>query len=147
MTGAIDWQCEDDIVLMDLEFPANGFAALRLRAQHGVEVRVVRAPTGRPDRIASAVDSRTRLVIASAVSHHRGYRFDLDVLADIVHAAGALLLVDATQAAGAIRVSGRRADFVVAATYKWLLRAHALPSYVSMSGMPPSPRRTSAGRA
>ncbi len=55
-----------------------------------------------------------------------GARVDLDRVAPAVHAAGAALVVDATQAVGAmpVEVARWRPDFLAFPTYKWLLGSY-----------------------
>ncbi len=122
---ALPWQPGDNLVTDDLEFPTTIFAALRLGGR-GIEPRIVRGRRGvfTPEDVAVRVDSRTRLVCVSLVSFHSGLRLDLAHLADLVHARGALLLVDVAQAAGAVPVDGAAADFLVGCAFKWLLGAH-----------------------
>jgi len=69
------------------------------------------------------VDDRTRLVQVSQVSYVNGFRFDLKEVADIVHDHGAKLLVDSTQALGALvtDVKEEDVDYVSAAPYKYLM--------------------------
>ena len=124
---SVDWRRGDNIVLSDLEYPTNAYAAIKLQ-ERGVEMRVVAARGGAIalEDLADRLDARTRVVVASLVSFKSGFRFDLDALADVVHDAGAWLLVDAVQALGATPVDATRADFVVAATYKWLLGSHGI---------------------
>lgn len=123
----IDWCPGDNILVNDLEYPTNAYAGLRLAAR-GVETRVVpaRGDIVDLDDLADRIDGRTRLVIASLVSYKSGFKHDLERLAAVVHAGGAQLLVDAVQAVGAIPVEAGDADFLVAASYKWLLGSHGV---------------------
>ena len=122
---AIDWQPGDNVVTGEAEFPSNVLGPLAL-GRRGVETRIVRSPGGRYayDVLERLVDGRTRLVIASAVSFRTGFRVDIARVAAAAHAAGALLLVDATQAFGVVPVSLAPADVLVASTFKWALAVH-----------------------
>jgi selenocysteine lyase/cysteine desulfurase len=62
----------------------------------------------------------------SQVSYLTGQRVDLARCAEIAHAAGAWLAVDATHALGAAPVPGQLCDFVVSSCYKWLLATHGV---------------------
>jgi selenocysteine lyase/cysteine desulfurase len=73
------------------------------------------------DRLAEAVSGDVSLVAVSAVQSADGRVADLDAIEAAASAAGALTLVDATQACGWLPVDAARFDFVVVATYKWLL--------------------------
>ncbi len=59
----------------------------------------------------------------SQVSYVNGFRVDLAEVADVAHVHGAKLLVDATQAVGALKVDYKRdgADYVSVAPYKYLM--------------------------
>lgn len=124
---SVDWRRGDNIVLSDLEYPTNAYAAIKLQ-ERGVEMRVVPATGGAIalEDLADRLDARTRVVVASLVSFKSGFRYDLDALARVVHDAGAWLLVDGVQALGATPVDATPADFVVGATYKWLLGSHGV---------------------
>src|SRR4029077_2888799 len=66
---------------------------------------------------------RTRLVSTSLVRFDDGVLLDAAKVAQACHSVGAMLLLDAAQCAGAMRIDVRAlgADFVTAAGYKWLL--------------------------
>ena len=53
-----------------------------------------------------------------------GQRIPLQQLAEAVHRRGALLVLDATHAAGVVRVDASCADVVISSCYKWLLGTH-----------------------
>ena len=115
----------DSVVWDDLDFPSNAAVWFNLERARGVKNRIVRSAQGRVDLsdFERLVDSSTRLVTVSHVSHTNGYVHDLKSLADLAHARGAYLHVDGIQAVGAIGVDVREAgiDFLTAGTYKWLL--------------------------
>ncbi len=74
------------------------------------------------DRIARYVDERTAAISVSHVQFLTGHRLDLRALADLAHAHGALLIVDATQSAGQAPedVAADDVDVLLAGSYKWL---------------------------
>ncbi|WP_248960645.1 aminotransferase class V-fold PLP-dependent enzyme [Sphaerisporangium perillae] len=123
----IRWMPGDNIVFAQSEFPSTAFAAVHL-AELGVERRVVTGEDGLvpTETYAAQMDERTRLVVASLVSYENGFLVDLPALAAAAHERGALLFVDAVQAAGAVPFDAGVADFLCAGTYKWLLGAHGL---------------------
>lgn len=115
----------DNVVVDDYTYWSSRVPWL-LRARRGVEVRRVAA---RPDAtialddIAAAVDGRTRAVSITAVAWQSGFRHDLAAVAEIAHAAGALLIVDTAQHAGAARLELAAAgvDLASGLAMKWLL--------------------------
>ncbi len=116
------------------EFPSLCYAFDRLARASGLVVEEVPRPED-GDWTASLLAAIGRpgappLTIATLTPSHwtDGGLIDLDRLAPAVHAAGAALVIDATQAAGAVPVDvGRwRPDFLAFPTYKWALGPYAL---------------------
>jgi selenocysteine lyase/cysteine desulfurase len=74
------------------------------------------------DELVGLIDDHTAVVAISHVEFGSGQRYDLCRLSEAAHSSGALLVVDATQSAGAIPIDVSRegVDVLVAAGYKWL---------------------------
>ena len=124
VAAALPWERGDNIVITDEEYPANTIPWYHQARLHGIEVRVVRSQGWRLplDAFAEVIDRRTRVVAVSHVQFASGYRVDLVGLSELAHAHGALLVVDAIQSAGAIRVRPRElgVDVLACGGYKWL---------------------------
>lgn len=116
------------------EFPSLRFAFDRLAAERGLTVEEVPRP---PDgdwtaalRAAIARPGARPLALATLTPLHwtDGGLIDLDRLAPAIHAAGAALVIDATQAVGAVPVDVARwqPDFLAFPTYKWALGPYGL---------------------
>lgn len=122
VVNGTEWEGGDNVVFPEWEHNPLDTPTLR---RHGVEVRTVAVREGRVELadLEGAVDDATKLVQVSQVSYVNGFRFDLREVADIVHEHGARLLVDATQAVGAVATDVRRAevDYLSAAPYKYLM--------------------------
>jgi selenocysteine lyase/cysteine desulfurase len=134
----IDWQRGDNVVLADVEFPSGILPWTRFEKM-GVEVRVVRHNDWFIDLedISALIDARTRVVTISHVSMFTGQRIDLQALSQLVRSSNALLLLDATHAAGVVPVVASLADIMVSSCYKWLLGAHgAAVFYVNRERLP-----------
>ncbi|MFQ5778769.1 MAG: aminotransferase class V-fold PLP-dependent enzyme [Terriglobia bacterium] len=119
------WQPGDEIVLPAGEFPANYYPWKYLE-RRGVVVREAGPCDGRfvtAEDLLAQVSERTRLVATSFVGYSDGNRLDVARLGKGCRARGVLLLVDASQAAGALAFSVEelQCDFLVACGYKWLL--------------------------
>ena len=116
------WKRGDNVVFPENEHNPLDTATLRRR---GVESRAVDVKDGRIELsdLEDAVDDRTRLVQVSQVSYVNGFRFDLKRVAEIAHEHGARVLVDATQALGAVEVDVKDegVDYLSAAPYKYLM--------------------------
>ena len=115
-----------NVVTVDIEHPSTAYPWLRVARETGAEGRLVRVwddPASLSlDAVAELVDDETSVVVASYVQYSTGYRFVLRELAELAHAHGALLAVDATQAAGMapVDVGADDLDLLVAGGYKWL---------------------------
>jgi selenocysteine lyase/cysteine desulfurase len=116
------------------EFPSLCLPFDRLAAERNLAVEEVARPAD-GDWTASllaAIDrpSAPPLAIATLTPSHwtDGTAIDLDRLAPAVRAAGAALVIDATQAVGAMPVAvGRwQPDFLAFPTYKWVLGPYGL---------------------
>ena len=116
------WEKGDNVVFPENEHNPLDTATLR---RHGVETRAVEVREGRVDLsdLEKAVDDHTRLVQVSQVSYINGFRFDLKGVADIAHEHGARVVVDSTQAIGALVTDVKKegVDYVSAAPYKYLM--------------------------
>ena len=94
----------DRVVVSSLEHNSVMRPLRHLEGERDVEVHVVRCdPQGSldPARLAAALTEPTRLVAVAHGSNVTGALAPLGELADVAHDAGAMLLVDAAQTAGA----------------------------------------------
>lgn len=123
VANGIPWVTGDNVVSNTMEFPANVYPWMALE-QRGIELRRVAEEDGRVpfDRLAAAIDRRTRLVTVSAVQWGNGFRIDLTRLGELCQTKGVLLCVDAIQALGALPIDVRamNIDFLAADGHKWL---------------------------
>jgi cysteine desulfurase / selenocysteine lyase len=125
VAAGIEWQPGDEVLVGRGEFPAHVAAWLPYMKAGKLRVRTI-APSGRfitADDYTREVGPQTRVVSASLVRYDDGAMLDAARVAQACHAAKALLLVDASQCAGAIPLSVRKlgADFITSSGYKWLL--------------------------
>jgi len=112
------------ILAVSSDFPAITRPWLRLAALKNHTVRFVDdQPTcDLTDTLIEAIDESTSVVAVSSVQYATGTVVDISRLRQSAVEVGARLIVDATQAAGAMRVDAAawNADAVVASGYKWL---------------------------
>jgi len=128
--GMVAWWVQPlegtNVVTIDIEHPSTAYPWLRVARETGAEARLVRVwddPASLSvDKVAEHVDDETSVIVVSYVQYSTGYRFVLKDLADLAHAHGALLAIDATQAAGMapVDVAADDIDILVAGGYKWL---------------------------
>lgn len=123
VAGGIQWASGDNVVSTAMEFPANVYAWLALEPR-GVQLRRVQDEDGRVpfDRIAKAIDRRTRVVSISSVQWSNGFRVDLARLGELCRDKGVLLFVDGIQSVGVhpIDVRAMNVDFMSVGGHKWL---------------------------
>jgi cysteine desulfurase / selenocysteine lyase len=125
VAAGLEWKSGDEVLIARGEFPAHFTTWLPMQVAGKLKVIVVE-PRGRfvtADDFIAHIGARTRLVSTSLVRFDDGVRLDAAKIARACHDAGALLLLDAAQCAGAMPMDVRAlgADFLTASGYKWLL--------------------------
>ncbi len=119
------WSRGDEIVVTELDHHANVDPWRQLANERGLAVKAVpfRRQTGQleMDALASALGPRTRLVAIGAASNALGTINDVRRVADLAHAAGALVFVDAVHYAphALVDVTALGADFLACSAYKF----------------------------
>ena len=121
----IEWKADDEVLIAAQEFPAHFSVFMPLADAGKLRVKIVK-PAGRfltAEDFLAQISPRTRLVSTSLVRFNDAVRIDSARLAEGCHKAGAWLLLDASQAVGAVPIDVTKlgADFLVASGYKWLL--------------------------
>jgi selenocysteine lyase/cysteine desulfurase len=137
------------IVISDFEFPTVGQIAhaQELRGRRVVHVPEAADTTIPLEHFDAAIDERTALVAVTHVCYRNGSRVDVEGVARLAHERGALVLVDAYQAAGAIPIDVRAldVDFLAAGTVKYLLGSAGLAFLYCRSDLVESIHPTSTG--
>jgi selenocysteine lyase/cysteine desulfurase len=103
------------VLVADIEFASNVFP-WSAHAHRGVEV--VAAPV---ERLVERIDDGVDVVAIGLVQSATGQVSDLAAVSAAARAAGALVIIDATQAVGWLPVDARLTDACVGDTYKWLM--------------------------
>lgn len=115
---------ETNIVGVNVTFPSTIYPWERVARSTGSQVRLAKATNGyvRLDDLIGLIDRNTAAVCVSEVEYSTGQRYDVAALTEAAHKHGALLVVDASQSAGAvpIDVTASGVDALVTASYKWL---------------------------
>lgn len=115
----------DVVLTLAEEFPANVLAWRRAADASGARVKAVaRTPEqGWTEAVLAAIGPATRVVALPHCHWTDGAPLDLVAIGRAARAAGAALVIDATQSLGAMPLDLGAADpdFLVAAGYKWLL--------------------------
>ena len=131
-TLSSDWGPGDEVVVSRLDHDANIRPWVLAAEARGATVRWAEFDPGTgelsPDAVAAVIRGRTRLVAVTAASNLIGTRPDLPAIAEIAHAAGALLWVDGVHATAHVLtdVPASGADFWVCSPYKFLGPHHGV---------------------
>ena len=120
----------DTIVWDELEYNSNKLVWLNQEKTRGAKNIIIKSLDGtvKLEDYFKAVTKNTRVISISLIAHNNGFRYDLKKLADLAHANGAYLHVDASQAVGAVKVDVKETDidFLTCGAYKWLLGPNGL---------------------
>ena len=122
------------IVLVGDEFPSDVYAWSRVSTELGIAVTTVPMPDGFPkgdawnDRLLEAINTETALVVVPPIHWMYGTRFDLEAIGRRAREVGTWLVIDGTQAIGALPfdLTAIQPDAVVCAGYKWLMGPYSL---------------------
>jgi len=124
LAGGIKWKRHDNVVINDLEYPANVFPWLHQARRHGLEVRIVRSNNGvlPLSEMTKAIDRKTRVLAVGHVEFATGFRNNIPALAEAIHKVGGLICVDAVQSLAVLPVDVQEMgiDALAAGGYKWL---------------------------
>ncbi|TFG14004.1 aminotransferase class V-fold PLP-dependent enzyme [Candidatus Thorarchaeota archaeon] len=123
--NGLDYPKDSNIVICDLEFPANYIPWQYIAKRNNIELKVVRSQQGAvsDDDFLNAIDENTSVVAISLVQFSSGYVPNIEMLADAVHEMGGFIAVDIIQAAGwkDIDLQEMGVDFATAQAAKWLI--------------------------
>jgi len=132
VANGFDWQLGDNVVIPDIEFPANVYPWWNLK-QRGVETRMVKSVEGRVlfDELVKQVDNKTRILSISSVECNSGFRSDLNRLGTFCKEKGILFFVDAIQSLGVLPLDVKKdhIDFLSADGHKWMLSVEGLGGF------------------
>ena len=120
----IEWHEGDELVTTNLEHIGGLGAAYVLAERFGVRVRFADCGEGEHtlDAIRGELSPRTKAIGLSHVAWANGYVLPVGDVAEMAHGAGALVIVDGAQSAGAIAVDVKAlgVDAYAAPGQKWL---------------------------
>ena len=121
----LSWKPGDEVVTASGEFPMQLATWKPMEEREGISLKII-SPQDKflsADDFIAALTPRTRLVSVSLVRFDNAVLLDAAKVAAACHAQDALLLLDVSQACGAVPIDVKQlgADFMVCAGYKWLL--------------------------
>lgn len=122
---SIDYPTGSNVVVCDLEFPANYIPWQNVQRAHGAELRVVESSHGAVpvEHFARLIDENTRVLAVSLVQFGSGYKSNIKELAKLIHDVDGYLVVDIIQAAGCIDfdLAEDNVDFAAGQSAKWFI--------------------------
>ncbi|MCI0490918.1 MAG: aminotransferase class V-fold PLP-dependent enzyme [Blastocatellia bacterium] len=125
VANGIEWREGDNVVTCNVEFPANIYPWMRLRAERGIEIKMAGERDGRidPEELLSLIDARTRVVTISWVQFASGFRSDLARIGRFCRERDIIFVVDAIQGLGGLHLDVERdyVDAFAADAHKYLL--------------------------
>jgi selenocysteine lyase/cysteine desulfurase len=125
----------ENIVIVEEQFPSNVYSWRRIAGAAGAELRTVGPPDSGDDRgmiwnrrVLESIDADTAVVALGPVHWSDGTRFDIETIGDRARDVGAAFIIDGTQAVGAMVFDARRVrpDALICASYKWLLGPYCI---------------------
>ena len=124
LAWAISPSKDQNVVSTEIVFPSTVYPWQRVSSSTGCEIRLAKEKNNfiHINEIITLIDQHTAVVCISHVEYGNGQTFDLHLLAEAAHEHGALLVVDATQSAGAIPIDVQSCpvDALISGAYKWL---------------------------
>jgi len=116
-----------NVVVPARDFASN-FLPWKLLRARGYELRTVDDVDGALpiDAFADAMDEHTAVVATSLVQSATGYRVDLDALKELTTTSDSWLVIDASQALGAIDIDVYGVDALFSCSHKWTLGMRGL---------------------
>jgi len=122
----------DEVLLNDVEFPANVYPWLELR-RRGIKVNFLKSNDGffDIDHFRQAISPRTKVLSLSYVQYFNGYKVDLKAIGEICRRHNIWLVVDAIQAAGCETMKMKKWGVAIASAgaQKWLLASQGTGIY------------------
>jgi selenocysteine lyase/cysteine desulfurase len=118
------------VLVLAEDYPSNRYTWQRFAGRTGASLVAVERQEGETwgEAVLEALDERTAVVAVLATHWTDGGSVDLAAIAGRAREAGAALVVDASQALGAVPLdlAAIRPDYLVTVGYKWLLGPFAL---------------------
>lgn len=119
------------ILLVENEFPSDVYAWEEVCETQQLEMVTIKRTEDGPswnEAILNALSERTALVLLAPLHWSDGVLFDLKIVAQRCQETGTLLVVDGTQAVGALPfdMSEIQVDALIVSGYKWLLGTYGL---------------------
>jgi selenocysteine lyase/cysteine desulfurase len=139
-TNGIGLRNGDNIITTENSHSSVNYICMHQRGK-GVTTRFVKPREGRYELedILTLVDEKTKAICLCYVENKTGFRHDLRSVGEFCRKNGIFLAVDATQAAGVLKIDVRemKVDFLTTSCYKWMQGIYGVGfAYVSRELLP-----------
>jgi selenocysteine lyase/cysteine desulfurase len=129
VTNNINLKRDEEIILVEDQFPSNVYPWMGLIKSKGGNIRFVSPEKGQPRgaswnrNILEQITDKTRVVAMPHIHWADGTKFDLIQIRKRCNDIGALLVIDGTQSIGALPFDFEaiQPDALICAGYKWLM--------------------------
>lgn len=116
---------DDEIVLVEEQFPSNVYIWKTLANKYRAKIITVKQPENSANwniEIENVISDKTAVVAIAHVHWANGFIFDLEALRKKTKAHQSLLIIDGSQSIGALpfSISNIQPDALICAGYKWL---------------------------
>lgn len=120
----VNLQKGDNVVINEFEYTSLPETVFYQAQKRECEVRIAKRSGWEipAENIEELVDEKTRAVVISHVEFTNGFKHDLRKIAEIAHKHNALLIVDAIQSLGALKIDVKElnVDVLAAGGHKWM---------------------------
>ena len=122
VTQGLSFKRGDEVLCSALEHHSNLLPWLSLKKK-GVKIQIIPQEAGYidPDTVSDLITHKTRVVAVSQMTNVTGTIQPVDAIADLIHDAGGLIVVDGAQSVGHIPVDISKMDYLAIAGHKGLL--------------------------
>jgi kynureninase len=121
-----------ELVIDRDNFPTDRYIVEGIATELGMTVGWIDAADAvTADAVAAAVSERTAVVILSHIAYRSGYLADAAAITEVVHRAGALLVLDLCHSVGVapVELDAWNIDLAVGCTYKYLNGGPGAPAF------------------
>ncbi len=126
---------DDEILLVDEQFPSNVYTWKRIAEKYGARITISTPPKGFKERakrwnkaLLEAITTKTAVVAIPQVHWADGTLFNIKEIREKTKKTQTLLVIDGTQSVGALPFSVKdlQPDALICGGYKWLLGPYSL---------------------
>jgi len=131
----IPFHKNDQILVLEEQFPSNYYTWKELEKSHGVQIKTIKAPKvteGRAkkwnEEILEGINENTKVIAIPHVHWADGTKFDLPTIRQRANDFQSYLVIDGTQSVGAMPFSVLeiKPDALICGGYKWLMGPYSL---------------------